>query len=245
MVQTAFTVSVFDRGPCALTELVVTDVISGPSGSTYTAVPAPASRDGSTFTWRIDKLEPGATATFTITVEVPSGVRSGRYRDELRAAGKCGDVPVDRAVTLDQPTITNAFSGPCDLSRSNKSATHREVIAGQTFNYLVHVFNTGGRPCAGTTLVDTLDDRLEFVACSDGCTDNGQEVTWAGTTVPGGGGTTRTITVRVRDGATGVLANAAVIDSPDDRGEPVRVVHTGPQVTDQSILLGRRRLRLR
>lgn len=233
-----YTVSVFNRGPCTLTDLVVTDVITGPGGSTYTAVPAPASRNGNTFTWRIDKLEPGATATFTIAVEVPSGVSSGRYRDELSANGKCGEVPVDRAVTLDLPSITDAFSGPCDLSRSNKSATHREVIAGQTFNYLVHVFNTGGEPCTETTVVDTLDDRLEFVACSDGCTHEGREVTWAGTSVPGGGGTTRSVTVRVRDDATGVLSNAATIDSPDAGGDPVKVVHTGPEITDQSVLLG-------
>lgn len=234
-----YTVSVFNRGPCTLRDVVATDVITGPGGSTYAADPAPASRDGDTFTWRVGELQPGATATFTITVQVPPDASSGaRYRDQLSATGTCAGVPYDRAVTLDQPSITDGFTGPCDLSRSNKSSTHREVVPGQTFNYLVHVFNSGDEPCDDTTVVDVLDDRLEFVACSDGCTHDGQEVTWQGTKVPGGGGTTRTVTVRVGGDATGVLANAATIDSPDDDGDPVEVEHRGPAITDQSLLLG-------
>ena len=43
------------------------------------------------------------------------------------------------------------------------------------------------------------------------------------------------MTVRVRDDASGRLANAATIDSPDDDG-PVTVTHDGPQITDRSVL---------
>lgn len=233
-----YTVSVFNRGPCTLTDVVVTDVITGPAGTTVAATPAPASNVDNTLTWNVGEIEPGGTVTFDLTIDVPSDAPVGTtYRDVLSATGSCGDEPVERTVTLDQPTITDEFSGPCDLALSNKSSSHRLVVPGQTFNYLIHVFNSGSEPCSDITVTDVIDDRLEFVACSDSCTNDGQEVTWTGQSVTAGGGQTLVVTVRVREDASGVLANSAIIDSPDDGGDPVTVEHSGPEITDVSELL--------
>lgn len=232
-----YTLTVPNRGPCTLTDVVVTDTITAPPGTTATADPPADSQDGLTFTWNVGELAPNETLTFTLTVNVPDDAPIGfTFRDDLHAEGNCDGVPAEKDVTLDLPTVTDAFQGPCDLQQSNKSASHLEVTPGQTFNYFVHVFNQGAEPCSDITVTDTLDSQVSFVSCTDDCTNAGQEVTWTGLDLGAGSGMTLTITVQTADDATGTLTNTAVIDSPDDAGGPHTVTHNGPAVTDQSVL---------
>lgn len=232
-----YTVTVPNRGPCALTDVVVTDVIDGP----FTAInadPAPTSAEGGTLVWNVGDLGVNETRTFTVSVTVDPDAEPGTaFTDTLTATGTCDGQPVTNTVSLPLPRVSDGFSGPCDLSTSNKRASHLEVTSGQTFNYFVHVFNRGAEPCESVTVTDVLDDRLTFVACSDGCENDGQTVTWSGQDIDAGGGATLTVTVQVDDGATGTLANAADISSPsDDGGAPTTVRLDGPQITERSVL---------
>lgn len=234
--QFDYTLTIPNRGPCTLTDVVVTDTIEGPVGE-VTAEPTWTAREGNTFRWDVGTLEPEETYTITMTIQVPADAQPGTvFVDNLAATGVCDGEPVGKEVELPLPTVNDNFVGPCDLILSNKSASHLEVIPGQTFNYFVHVFNRGAEPCTDVTVTDTLDDRLTFVSCTDDCTNSGQQVVWSGETVPGGSSTTYTVTVLVNDGATGTLRNVAIIDSPDDAGDPVTVTHEGPEITTQSIL---------
>lgn len=230
-----YTLTVPNRGPCDLTDVVVTDVITGPFTS-ITSEPAATSADGGTLTWNVGDLAANETATFTVTVEVDPGAAPGTtFTDVLTATGSCEGQDFTETKRLELPRVTDAFSGPCDLARSNKAASHLEVTPGQTFNYFVHVFNAGNETCEDVTVSDVLDDRLEFVACSDGCSTEGQTVTWSGQDIEAGSGETLTVTVQVADDATGTLANSAQISSPSDPDAPaVRV--DGPQITDRSVL---------
>jgi uncharacterized repeat protein (TIGR01451 family)/LPXTG-motif cell wall-anchored protein len=232
-----YTLTVPNRGPCALTDVVVTDVITGPFES-ITADPPPTSIDGGTLRWDVGDLAVNETRTFTVTVDVAGNAAPGTvFGDNLTATGRCEGEEVTHTVNLPLPRVTDGFSGPCDLSLSNKRASHLEVTPGQTFNYFVHVFNRGAEACNGASVTDTLDDRLSFVACTDGCTHEGQQVTWTGQDVPGGGSVTLTVTVQVDEDATGTLKNTAVID-PDGSagdGQPTTVSVDGPQITDRSV----------
>lgn len=234
--QFDYTLTIPNRGPCTLENVVVTDVIDGPLGE-VSAEPEWDSRDGDTFTWNVGTLEPEETYTITMTIQVPDDAQPGEvFLDTLSATGECDGEPVGQERELELPEVTDEFRGPCELSLSNKAASHLEVIPGQTFNYFVHAFNRGAEPCTDVTVTDTLDDRLDFVSCTDDCTADGQSVVWSGETIPGGSGTTYTVTVMVKDDAEGTLENVAVIDSPDDEGGPVTVRHVGPDITDESIL---------
>jgi uncharacterized repeat protein (TIGR01451 family) len=233
--QFDYTVTVPNRGPCDLTEVVVTDVITGPFGA-IAADPAPTSINGGTLRWEVGDLAVNETRTFTITVDVDADARPGTvFGDNLTATGVCDGEEVTHTVDLPLPRVTDGFSGPCNLTLSNKRASHLEVTPGQTFNYFVHVFNRGAEPCTGASVTDTLDDRLGFVACTDGCTHQGQQVRWTGQDVPGGGSVTLTVTVQVDQDATGTLRNVAVID-PGGNGQPTTVTVDGPQITDRSVL---------
>ena len=229
-----YTLTVPNRGPCTLTDVVVTDVVTGPASS-ISADPAATTTNGDTLTWNVGTIEPNETKTFTLSIGVAEGSVGQTFSDTLTASGTCDDEPVTKTVTLDLPTVSNGFAGPCDLSLSNKRASHLEVTPGQTFNYFIHAFNRGEEDCSSVSVTDTLDDRVSFVSCTDGCTNTGQDVSWTGQSVPGGSGITLTVTVRVDDDAQGELANTAVITSPDDDA-PVTVTWNGPQITDQSVL---------
>ena len=179
------------------------------------------------------------TKTFTVTVDVPDDAAPGTvFADELTATGICDGREVTQTVDLPLPRVNDGFEGPCDLSLSNKRASHLEVTPGETFNYFVHVFNRGTGACTGASITDTLDDRLSFVACTDGCTDDGQELRWTGQDVPAGGSVTLTVTVQVAEDATGTLGNTTVIDPDGDAGDddPTTVSVEGPRITDRSVL---------
>jgi len=234
--QFDYTLTVPNRGPCALTDVVVTERVEGPF-TAITADPAPTSAEGGNLTWNVGDLAVNETRTFTVTVTVdPDAPDGARFQDTLTATGRCDGEEVTNTVTLPLPRVTDGFSGPCDLSVSNKRASHLEVTPGQTFNYFVHVFNVGSEPCAPVNVVDTLDDRLEFVACTDGCANEGQRVEWDVDRVDGGSGVTLTVTARVKDDATGTLANRATISSPGDDAGPHSVDWAGPQISDRSTL---------
>lgn len=231
-----YTLSVPNRGDCTLTNVVLTDTITAPDGTTVTSdVPADTT-NGTTLTWNIGDLAPNETKTYTVTVGVPAAAPVGfTFKDELHVQGDCDGTTFEMAKVLDAPTISDEFTGPCSLGLSNKAASHLEVTPGQTFNYFVHVFNSGAEPCSDVTVTDTLDDRLTFLSCSDSCTTNGQEITWSDVDITGGGGATLTVTVQVADDATGSLENTAVIDTDDDPKGPHTVRTTGPAVTDRSV----------
>jgi len=230
-----YTLTVPNRGPCALTDVVVTDVITGPFRA-ITADPEPTSIDGGTLSWDVGDLAVNETRTFTVTVDVAADAAPGTvFGDNLTATGVCDGQEVTHTVNLPLPRVTDGFAGPCDLSLSNKRASHLEVTPGQTFNYFVHVFNRGAEPCTGASVTDTLDDRLSFVACSDGCTDEGQQVSWTGQDVPAGGSVTLTVTVQVDPDASGTLSNVAVIEPGEGGGEPTTVSVEGPRITDRSV----------
>lgn len=231
-----YTLTIPNRGTCTLTDVVVTDKITAPEGTTFVSDPEPDSSENNTLVYNIGEVGPNETVTITVSVTVPANAPDGFvFKDELSASGDCDGTPVEKDVVLDLPIISTDFSGPCDLVLSNKAASHLEVTPGQTFNYFVHVFNKGAEPCTGIDVTDTLDDRLTFESCTDGCTVEGQNVTWSDQSVTGGGGATLTVTVTVNDDAEGELKNTAIIDSPDDEGDPVTVTVNGPLITDRSV----------
>lgn len=228
-----YNISVPNRGPCALTDVVVTDVVTGPGRIVDTE--PDASLDGNTATWDIGDLAVNETVNLTITVQVDDAAADGAtFDDDVVATGVCDGRPVEETDELDDiPTVTDDFTGPCSVQFSNKDASHITVTPGQTYSYYVHAYNTGADACTDVDVVDTLDDRLSFVSCNKGCTNAGQSVTWNVASIPGGSSVVFSVVVRVDDDATGELANVAVIDPGN--GDPKTVRSTGPTIGLQSV----------
>jgi uncharacterized repeat protein (TIGR01451 family) len=231
-----YNIAVPNRGPCAVTDVQVTDVVTGPAGFTITGTEPKANTvDGGKVTWNLGTLQPNETRNLTITVHVPANAKDGQsFNDVVTASGKCDGRPVSQDDRIDKiPVVRTNFHGPCNVQFSNKDASHIQVTQGETFSYFVHAYNTGGEPCTNVKVTDTLDSRISFVSCDKSCTHSGQTVTWNVASIPGGSSLIFSVVAKVKDDATGTLANVAVI-APSN-GSPVTVRTTGPVIGGSSI----------
>jgi uncharacterized repeat protein (TIGR01451 family) len=230
-----YNISVPNRGPCALTGVVVTDTITGPGFEIVGTEPA-GTVEGGKVTFNVGDLAVNQTVNLRITVKVAADAPDGAtFDDAVTATGNCNGRPVTQDDTLnDIPTVRRNFEGPCSVQYSNKDASHKEVMPGQTFSYYVHAFNSGAEPCTDVVVTDTLDDRVSFVSCNLACDHQGQTVTWTVDSIPGGSSIVFSVVVQVADDAAGTLANTAIIDPGN--GDPKTVAKTGPVITDVSVL---------
>jgi len=242
-----YTIAVGNVGECTLTNVAVTDVVTGPAGSTVvlteptaTSVGAPTSAgsglENTEVKWAdVGPIAPDARVTLRIRVKVPANATVGqRYSDRVTVTGVCDGRPVDQTVTLNEPPVVAPGTGPCNLTGSNKTASHIEVFPGEQFNFLINLFNDSGQPCTDITITDTLSEKVTFVSCSDNCTVDGRTITWHIANLGPGSSMTLRVTVAVNAGATGTIPNSAVIDTPTTN--PVTVNTPGPTITQSSVL---------
>lgn len=219
---------------CTLTDITVTDVVTGPG--TIESVTGDGQVDGDTVTWSIDELAPNDSRTFIITVRVDDTATAGQsFDDDLTVTATCDGEEVEGGDTIDDiPVVTTDSLDGCDVSPSNKSATHLEVRPGQVFSYLVHAYNAGDESCGEVTVTDTLPAGVEYVSSTGDSTEDGGTVTFAIDELAAGESVDLTITVRAPDEQTSDLTNVALID-PGTDGTPTEVSTDIPDVTDSSI----------
>jgi uncharacterized repeat protein (TIGR01451 family) len=231
-----YNISVPNRGPCDLTDVTVTDVVTGPAGFEIIETEPEATVDGSQVSWDIGDLAANETVNLRIRVRVPADAPDGAtFDDVVTASGNCDGRPVTEDDRLDDiPVVRRDFTGDCNVQFSNKDASHIQVFRGQTFSYYVHAFNAGGEPCDNVRIVDTLDDRVAFVSCNRSCTnDPANTVTWTLDQLPAGSSAVLSVVVQVEEDASGTLENSAVI-TPEGH-QPVTVRTRGPVIGPDSI----------
>jgi uncharacterized repeat protein (TIGR01451 family) len=231
-----YNIAVPNRGPCAVTGVKVTDVVSGPKGFEIVSTePAATSNTNGTLTFDLGDLAVNQTKNITITVKVPTTAKNNEnFDDNVTVTGTCNGKPVTQDdKVVDIPVVKTNFVGECSVQNSNKDASHLQVFPGETFSYYVHAFNSGGKPCSNVKIVDTLDARLTFVSCNKNCTHEGNTVTWTIPTLGAGSSSILSVVVQVKDDASGKLANSAII-TPEGH-TPKTVTTTGPTIGPTSI----------
>lgn len=243
-----YTIAVGNVGDCAMSPVRVVDTLVGPAGSSV-ALTEPSGavvtdQGGGTFRieWAdVGPLAPDGRTSLRIRVNVPLNAQIGdRYTDTVTSTASivggpnCTPRDVTRTVVLNEPAVERAPSGTCNITGSTKAKSHLEVYPGESFIYFVNVLNGGGTDCTNVTVVDPIDSRLTFESCSDGCVFSAPNASWnIGTLRPGQSVTLR-LQVKVNQGATGNLANAATIDT--DQGGPTVVRVDGPLITTNTVL---------
>ena len=159
---------------------------------------------------------------------------ASKYNDVVTVAAECGGSPFTRTFSLPEPTVEpRPTSGACNISGSAKSASHLEVLPGEQFAYFVHLYNSGSEPCTGATITDTLDPRVTFVRCSDGCSVGGPTLAWNIGTLSAGQSITVPLVVQVNAGATGTLPNTARADTNETA--PHDMTTPGPAISGRSV----------
>lgn len=236
-----YTIAVPNRGTCELTAVKVVDTITGPEGTTIqSAVPPADTTEGLKLTWNdIGPIKPNETKTIVITVLVPSGVPAGTvYKNDALVSALCDGKSYEQPASISGPTVYTPGGGGCQILDSNMAASHSEVFVGETFNYYIHVFNSGDSGCSGVTVNEELIEDVGFVGCSDNCTNQGKTITWTLGDLPAGSSRTIVVTVNVLESATEGerLPGEAKIDSTET--DPKTVNTPGPIVTGASVLAG-------
>lgn len=230
-----YTVTVPNRGNKDLTNVTVKDTVSGsPALELVSATPEPTSSSGSTYTFSLGTITPNQVKTIRMTFRVPEGVKTGTdYSNRAVITATYDGDTVTKTVETPYPSVDGPGSGPCDLSRSTKFASHLEVFTGENFTYYVNVFNQGGKDCTGVEVTDELPSGTEFVSCTAGCTRSGQSITWDLGTVKAGASQQLAVTVKTT-ATSGNLPNEADV-TPDD-GTAGHPSTDGPDVTGTSVL---------
>lgn len=236
-----YTIAVPNRGACELTAVKVVDTITGPDGTTIQgAVPPADTTEGLKLTWNdIGPIKPNETKTIVITVLVPSGVPAGTvYKNDALVSALCDGKAYEQPASISGPTVYTPGGGGCQILDSNMAASHEEVFVGETFNYYIHVFNSGDSGCSGVTVVEELIEDVGYVGCSNNCTNQGNTINWTIGDLPAGSSRTLVVTVNVKESATvgERLPGEAKVDSAETDAKTVKT--PGPIVTANSVLAG-------
>jgi uncharacterized repeat protein (TIGR01451 family) len=230
-----YTVRFPNRGSTPVTNVKVVDTFTGgpPPLELVSSTPAPSSRDGNVLTYAIGTVAPGEFVDISFTFRVPAGAANGtEYRNSAVITGTYEGRPVSQTVSVDAPTVIDRPSGGCAVDRSTKFASNLQVKTGDQFAYFVNVANSGGSPCTGVVVTDTLKGGVEPVACSDGCSRSGQDLTWRVGTLAPGASTTLSVVVRVT-ATSGTLPDTAVVRT--DEGSTAQPSTPGPTVSPVSV----------
>lgn len=117
-----YDITVPNDADCTVTDVTVTDVVSGPAGFEIIGSQPAGTIDGNSISWTIDELAPGASETFTLTVQVPTTAQDGEsFDDEVTATGTCDGRPVDGGFLL--PDIPRVSTGTGTLPEDNLPRT--------------------------------------------------------------------------------------------------------------------------
>ena len=161
-----------------------------PANTTYADSVPPAQVAGDTLTWTLTTpLGVGGTAQVTFAVTVTAPLTDGTPIVNANYRAFSGEV------------LTPAYGAPVTVTvrswptLSIAKADTDPVQAGALVTYTLTVTNAADAigPALGIIVTDTLPGYVQFVSCSNGCTQAGQTVTWTLITV--GVGEVRTLTL--------------------------------------------------
>lgn len=197
--------------------VVLTDAL--PAGFTYTV------SGGSTKSFTLGTINPGASVTTTYAAAVSSLQTAGTYTNTASAsASNATTVSATSGVVVKVPAVLGVQSP--DLS-IQKSADSTFANPGDTLTYTIEVKNVGTSEARNVVVTDTLPNHFAFTDSS------GSTRTWNLGTIAFGKSVTFTYTVAVNADATnGTYTNTATVtaDGVNPRTDTVDVDVRVPQV---------------
>jgi LPXTG-motif cell wall-anchored protein len=127
------TITVTNTEPvCTLAAVKVTDLITGPAGSSVTstdptadAISGSPEAGGISVTWNdIGDIGPGQSKVLTVVVKTdPDTPNGAKFHDDATASGTCDGSPRDGAASLDRPVVTNDLVRADTLPRTGGNDT--------------------------------------------------------------------------------------------------------------------------
>ncbi|HYS54128.1 MAG TPA: DUF11 domain-containing protein, partial [Thermoanaerobaculia bacterium] len=213
-------VSLTDSTPANTTFVSVMQT-SGPGSS----ITSPAVGGTGTITANIVTLAAGATATYTLVVNVNAAATG-----TISNTASVTSTTADPNAANNSATATTTING-ADLAIA-KSAGAGPFVAGGNVNYTITVTNNGPLTATGVTVVDTLPAGSTFVSSTPSqgsCTGTSTVTCNLGTLANGG---TATIALVITASATpGMLSNTATVSSAVSDPNPANNTATSTVTT--------------
>jgi uncharacterized repeat protein (TIGR01451 family) len=232
-----FTVTVYNDGPDAATNVTVEDVI--PSGYTYSAgtIAGGDSRDDSgdpVLTWTINSLASSSNVNLTFQVVVQA---SGTYKNVAQVTASDQYDPDstpnndDGDQSEDDEDSETASPQQADL-RLDKTVNDPTPNPGDTITFTITVYNDGPDTATNVTVEDILPAGLSYVSDipSQGTYNNLTGI-WAVNTLANGTFATLQITAQVT--GTGVITNIAQVNASDCYDPDSTPDNDNPEEDDQ------------
>src|SRR6266852_4573162 len=228
-----YTLTLTNNGPSPAQSVSLTD--STPANTTFVSVmqtsgpgssiTSPAVGGTGTITANIVTLAAGATATYTLVVNVNAAATG-----TISNTASVTSTTADPNAANNSATATTTING-ADLAIA-KSAGAGPFVAGGNVNYTITVTNNGPLTATGVTVVDTLPAGSTFVSSTPSqgsCTGTSTVTCNLGTLANGG---TATIALVITASATpGMLSNTATVSSAVSDPNPANNTATSTVTT--------------
>lgn len=229
-----YTLTLHNNGPDAAANAVLTDAL--PSSLRFQSISAvagftcttPAVGSTGTITCTNASFASGATATFTLVVQVAPGT-TGNVANTATATSAASD-PSPASGSSSVPVAS------ADLSIT-KSTAAGSAVAGGALTYTISMSNAGPNAATNATMTDVLPASLRFTSittpsgfsCTTPAVGANGTITCTNPSFASGATATFTLVVSVANNATGPIANTATAASgtPDpDNGDTTSSTNT-------------------
>lgn len=220
-----------------------------PAGTTFVAADNGGALVAGEVVWDSLTIPANASLTIGFTVEVESPLAAGRAEISNQATVEGLSANVLGVTDTTCTPGTGAGAGPCLPTVIPTVATlapTQKIVAaedgdtagvaepGEQISYSIVLNNDDGIDVSGVNVIDPLPPGTSFVSASDGGTLVGNQIEWAGLTVPAQDQRTLQLVVRVLDQVpqgVNTIVNQAVAD-----GEPSCVDVSDPNICNPTVL---------
>ena len=214
-----YTIVATNNGPDAASSVVLTDAL--PSSLLFRSITTaagftcttPAFRTSGTITCNAATLASGASATFTLTVEVAQGA-SGAIVNGVTIGSATSDPNGGNSSTTSGGVAVAPAAADLNITKSTATTF---AATGSTITYTIAVNNAGPSTATNVTVNDTLPAGLQFVSATPSqgtCNAASPVVCNLGTMLAGSNATITLVTTVT--GTSGTVSNTASVTSAEN-----------------------------
>jgi uncharacterized repeat protein (TIGR01451 family) len=196
------------------------------SGNSNWSINIPLSYLGYTYSVNATRYVVGLPIVAGLDVKPFNDIGSNQYFNTSEFNARNFATPVSPSPTIPSNNL---------LVQSDKV----QVLSGENLTYNITFTNNGSIVLNGVQVQTTLDPNLEFISCSNGCTQNGQILTWNLGSMSIGQTNTNSVIVRAKPTFTGNVTTTSILSAtelPIPKTQSITTAVSSPSVATTTTL---------